>query len=436
MATRPTTVISGYTGTSYTNTGLANGTTYYYVVAATNAGGLGPNSPEASATPSVNIVITARNLVWKGDGSANIWDVSGAPNWLSNATVTIFNNGDAATFDNSGSNNVAVTLVGTPQPALVTFNATKNYTFSGAGSITGTNVLLKSGTGALTINTTNTYSGGTVISNGSIVIGNIGANNAAWGTGPINFNGGTVQFNGYGGSGGTDWGGCTNTFNVPVGQTGTLLLPPRWGYTAVHQRADRRRHAECHRGLCPRLISAATGRRSPARSTSASCSGDSTGDFRINNVNGYANAAFYLNNGVNFYNINNNNLTDRPRRTRRRERRLHRRGQRQRHQSHLAHRREEHDQHLRRRHCRFRHDLAHQNWHRHFHSHRRDNTYSGGTTISGGTLLVNNTNGSGTGSGAVTVAIPAALLAAPALFPARSRSTPAARSRRATRSAP
>ena len=32
-----------------------------------------------------------------------------------------------------------------------------------------------------------------------------------------------------------------------------------------------------------------------------------------------------------------------------------------------------------------------------------NNTYSGGTTISGGTLLVNNTNGSGTGSGAVTV---------------------------------
>ena len=47
-----TTVISGYTGTSYTNTALANGTTYYYLVAATDAGGTGPNSSEASATPS------------------------------------------------------------------------------------------------------------------------------------------------------------------------------------------------------------------------------------------------------------------------------------------------------------------------------------------------------------------------------------------------
>jgi autotransporter-associated beta strand protein len=34
-----------------------------------------------------------------------------------------------------------------------------------------------------------------------------------------------------------------------------------------------------------------------------------TGDFRINNVNGYANAAIYLNSGVNFYTVNNNNLT-------------------------------------------------------------------------------------------------------------------------------
>jgi autotransporter-associated beta strand protein len=38
-------------------------------------------------------------------------------------------------------------------------------------------------------------------------------------------------------------------------------------------------------------------------------SGYSTGDFRINNVNGYANAAIYLNSGVNFYVINNNSLT-------------------------------------------------------------------------------------------------------------------------------
>ena len=50
----PTTVIaSGVTGTSYTNTGLAANTTYYYTVAAVDAAGTSPVSAEASVkTPS------------------------------------------------------------------------------------------------------------------------------------------------------------------------------------------------------------------------------------------------------------------------------------------------------------------------------------------------------------------------------------------------
>jgi titin len=40
------------TPTSFTDSGLTNGTTYYYVVSALNAGGESANSAQASATPA------------------------------------------------------------------------------------------------------------------------------------------------------------------------------------------------------------------------------------------------------------------------------------------------------------------------------------------------------------------------------------------------
>jgi hypothetical protein len=49
----PYTVIApSVTATTYTDTGLTNGTTYFYVVSAVNTGGESPNSDQASATPT------------------------------------------------------------------------------------------------------------------------------------------------------------------------------------------------------------------------------------------------------------------------------------------------------------------------------------------------------------------------------------------------
>ncbi len=45
------TVFTGIATTSFTNTGLTNGTTYYYVVTAQNAGGESGNSNQAIVTP-------------------------------------------------------------------------------------------------------------------------------------------------------------------------------------------------------------------------------------------------------------------------------------------------------------------------------------------------------------------------------------------------
>jgi hypothetical protein len=53
------TIASGVTATSFTDTGLANGTTYYYVVSAVNAGGESTNSTQVSARPTSSVVISS-----------------------------------------------------------------------------------------------------------------------------------------------------------------------------------------------------------------------------------------------------------------------------------------------------------------------------------------------------------------------------------------
>jgi len=54
-----TTVASNVNVTSFTDTGLANGTPYFYVVTATNPAGEGPNSNEASATPVATVTFVS-----------------------------------------------------------------------------------------------------------------------------------------------------------------------------------------------------------------------------------------------------------------------------------------------------------------------------------------------------------------------------------------
>jgi len=68
------TVASGVTSTSFTNTGLTNGTTYFFVVSAVNSAGESGNSNQASATPqqsSAGDIIVAPNGTDSNPGTIN-----------------------------------------------------------------------------------------------------------------------------------------------------------------------------------------------------------------------------------------------------------------------------------------------------------------------------------------------------------------------------
>ena len=180
------TVVTGYAGTTYTNTGLINGTTYYDVVTATGAGGTSGNSPEASATP-----LAIGNGIWISPASGN-W--SAASNWIGGGIASgSVNSADFSTL--SLPTNLTVTLDSARSISSLIFGDTTaafNWTLAGTNTLTlgiapsiavnnqtaaisvplaGTNGWSKTGFGALKIGgATNNFSGDLTLVSGSVAL--------------------------------------------------------------------------------------------------------------------------------------------------------------------------------------------------------------------------------------------------------------------------
>ncbi len=182
--------------------------------------------------------------VWHGDDLTNNWNVLGDYNWHDGISLLYqFHNGDAVTFDDSGSTSPAVNLIGSLQPASITVAATKNFTFGGSGSLDGTMALNKTNTGTLTIANANSFTGPTTVSTGTLLVNGalqqsavtVKAGGAAGGSGILG-NGLTAQSgasilpgNGIGAAGTltitntlSESGGVTNRFDFSDDPTGTI----------------------------------------------------------------------------------------------------------------------------------------------------------------------------------------------------------------------
>ena len=113
-------------------------------------------------------------LVWQGDGAANLWQVGISQDWTNAAgSPSFFYVGDNVSFNDTSANQ-GVNLFGPLAPASVTVNSSKNYVFSGTGKITGSAGLVQAGSGTLTLATANDFSGNTLVANGALVLANGG----------------------------------------------------------------------------------------------------------------------------------------------------------------------------------------------------------------------------------------------------------------------
>lgn len=84
-----TAVATGVTVTSFTDTTVVNGTTYFYVVSAVNANGESANSNEASATPSANTPPPAPTGLTATAGKVGSLTIT--LNWTASAGATSYN---------------------------------------------------------------------------------------------------------------------------------------------------------------------------------------------------------------------------------------------------------------------------------------------------------------------------------------------------------
>jgi autotransporter-associated beta strand protein len=167
----------------------------------------------------IDLQVTSYPITWSGGSNGNAWDTTtfnwafappsgvSSVNYVEGAYVTFADNSlfGAPVANTNGIATVNVQPTGVnPGPIAFTnvgaAHSGVDYVVNG-GSIGGAaTVLTKTDTGIVTINTTNTYGGGTVINGGTIVAGQP----TSLGTGPVTLAGGTLRLgtnlSGFGGT--------------------------------------------------------------------------------------------------------------------------------------------------------------------------------------------------------------------------------------------
>ncbi len=198
-----------------------------------NTGTTGTVTLSGPLAPKQLIVsANTRAYTWSGTGSiggSTSLSKSGAasltitPTTLSISTTTNGTNQATVSPADAASLSLGMAVIGGGYAYGTYITAIDTVT----GTLTFSQATATSATAALTYETRNSYTGGTILSGGSIVLTNGAANRWGLGTGAVTFNGGTLTLAGVTGSNGTDTGTFPNDLIVPAGQTGTLNMMQR-----------------------------------------------------------------------------------------------------------------------------------------------------------------------------------------------------------------
>ncbi len=130
----------------------------------------------------IDLLVTSSfitQLSWLGDGTLNAWDINSTADWRNGAAASVFTNGTAVIFNDSGSKTPDVNISAAVQPAsMLVSNNSGTYTFSGNGNIAGGTSMIKKGAGALVLNDIggDSFGGGISVQAGSLVMSNQNVN--------------------------------------------------------------------------------------------------------------------------------------------------------------------------------------------------------------------------------------------------------------------
>lgn len=165
--------------TNYVPGGDKNGSsppTFTVIAPRGITGVIDTNSQPGNILLQASGTATPASITWAATSAANDnWDIHLTQNWKNNGNPDYFYSEDNVTFDDTGFG--TINLTGPLTPGSITFNnKNTNYTFvaNAAGLISGSGGITVNGGGSVTLNNPNSFTGNTIINNGTLIMGNYG----------------------------------------------------------------------------------------------------------------------------------------------------------------------------------------------------------------------------------------------------------------------